>query len=128
MRGGSTQRALYIGGVDRPNRTKAATSQRGSSLQRTSGNLEQPMGRRGARKKSKEINVYRRRRILAICVVLLGALALVFAAFTQTSGSRERTLPIDPNNAVPDVLLAEVAGVGIFTPIRPEELTGLGYH
>jgi hypothetical protein len=86
------------------------------------------VGRRGARKKSKEINVYRRRRILAICVVLLGALALVFAVFTQTSGSREQTLPIDPNNAVPDVLLAEVARVGIFTPIRPEELTGLGYH
>ncbi len=86
------------------------------------------MGRWGTRKKSKETNVYRRRRIVAICVVLLGILALVLAAFAQTSGSRDRTLPIDPYNAGPDVVLAEVAHVVISTPIRPEELTGLGYH
>jgi hypothetical protein len=73
--------------------------------------------------------VYRRRRIFAVSVVLLGILALVLAAFAQVvPGAKDRALPIDPNNAGPDVLLAEVAGVNISSPIRPEELTGLGYH
>jgi len=92
------------------------------------GDAAQPLGRRGTRK-PKEINVYRRRRIFAVSVVLLGILALVLAAFAQVvPGAKDRALPIDPNNAGPDVLLAEVAGVNISSPIRPEELTGLGYH
>jgi hypothetical protein len=73
--------------------------------------------------------VYRRRRVLAVtAVVLLGILALVPAAFIQTSGESERVLPIDPNNAGPDAVLAEVSGVYVSSPIRPENVTGLGYH
>ncbi len=72
--------------------------------------------------------MYRRRRMLAVSVVLLGILALVLAAFVQTSRAREQALPIDPNNAGPDAVLAEVAGVDISCPVRPEDVTGLGYH
>ena len=96
-------------------------------------NLRRPLSRRDVierqrARKSKGTSVYRRRRALAIAVFLLGVLALVLAAFAQTSGARNQALPIDPNNAGPDVVLAEVAGVEISSPIRPEDLTGLGYH
>jgi hypothetical protein len=72
--------------------------------------------------------VYRRRRILAVSIILLGILALVFVAFVQASRASEQTLPVDPNNAAPDVVLAEVAGVALSSPVRPEDVTGLGYH
>ncbi|HLL38271.1 MAG TPA: hypothetical protein VK357_01220 [Rubrobacteraceae bacterium] len=73
--------------------------------------------------------MYLRRRMLAVSViVLLGVLALVPAAFMQSSGASERALPIDPNNAGPDAVLAEVAGVAVSSPVRPEDVTGLGYH
>ena len=121
MRGGSAQRAQHVE-PERPNGTKVAPS-----------NLRRPSSRRAITerqraRKSKGTNVYRRRRALAIAVFLLGVLALVLAAFAQTSGARDQALPIDPNNAGPDVVLAEVAGVEISSPIRPEDLTGLGYH
>jgi hypothetical protein len=66
--------------------------------------------------------------MLAVSVILLGVLALVFAAFAQTSGAGGELFPIDPNNAGPDAELAEVAEVSISSPIRPEDVTGLGYH
>jgi hypothetical protein len=67
--------------------------------------------------------------MLAVSViVLLGVLALVPAAFMQSSGASERALPIDPNNAGPDAVLAEVAGVAVSSPVRPEDVTALGYH
>ena len=67
---------------------------------------------------------------MAISLLVLGALALVFAVLVQTQagGAAERAVPIDPNHAGPDAVLAEAAGVGISTPIRPANLTGLGYH
>ena len=67
---------------------------------------------------------------MAISLLVLGALALVFAVLVQTqaSGAAEQAVPIDPNNATPDTVLAEAAGVGISTPVRPANLTGLGYH
>ncbi|MGH3147766.1 MAG: hypothetical protein ACRDTR_18385 [Rubrobacter sp.] len=85
---------------------------------------------REARKAERETDVYRRRRLMAISFLVLGALALVFAVLVQTraSDAAERAVPIDPNNAGPDTVLAEAAGVGISTPIRPANLTGLGYH
>ena len=58
----------------------------------------------------------------------MAALALVLIAFAQASGARDRSLPIDPNNAGPDTVLAEVDGVSISSPIRPDGITGLGYH
>jgi hypothetical protein len=67
---------------------------------------------------------------MAVALVVLGALVLVFAVLVQTqaSGATEQAVPIDPNNATPDTVLAEAAGVGISTPVRPASLTGLGYH
>lgn len=85
---------------------------------------------REARKAEREAGVYRRRRLMAISLLVLGALALVFAVLVQTQASdaAESAVPIDPNNAGPDTMLAEAAGVEISTPIRPANLTGLGYH
>src|ERR671938_1143227 len=115
MRGGSAQRAQYVG-PGYPNNTKAVVNQRRPAP-----------GRRGTRKPSRT-NIYRRRRVLAVIVVLLSILVLILAAFAQDSEVSDRGLPIDPNNAGPDVALAEVAGIYISSPIRPENLTGLGYH
>jgi hypothetical protein len=83
--------------------------------------------RREARKAAKE-SVYRRRRIMAVCLVVLGVLALIFAVFAGNSGATGNAVPIDPNNAGPDTVLATAAGVEISTPIRPADLTGIGYH
>ena len=67
---------------------------------------------------------------MAAALLVLGAVALVFAVFVQTKAAdtAEHAVPIDPNNAGPDTVLAEAAGVSISTPIRPASLTGLGYH
>lgn len=122
MRGGSAQRAQDVG-LERRSKTKAVASGRRSPAP----NRRDTLGRRGTRK-PKQTAVYRRRRLLAVAVVLLSILALVLAVLTRTSGAAERALPIDPNNAGPDVVLAQVAGVYISSPVRPESLTGLGYH
>jgi hypothetical protein len=103
-----------------PNRRRPA-------LRRDDAAVRWPARYRDARS-PKGASVYRRRRTFAVSVVLLGILALVLAAFVQTTGARDQALPIDPNNAGPDAVLAEVAGVSIFSPIRPEDVTGLGYH
>jgi hypothetical protein len=81
-------------------------------------------------RKVKRDEVYRRRRLMAVALLVLGAVALVFAVFVQTKASdtAERSVPIDPNNAGPDTVLAAAAGVDVSTPIRPANLTGLGYH
>lgn len=122
MRGGSAQRAQYVG-LGSPNETKAAPSNR----RRSPSDRRDPVKRRRARK-PKPTGVYWRRRILAVSVTLLGVLALVLAAFTQVPGTRDQALPIDPDIAGPGVILAKAAGVEISSPIRPEALTGLGYH
>jgi hypothetical protein len=81
-------------------------------------------------RKAKRGEVYRRRRLVAALLLALGAVTLIFAVFVQTSASDtgQGAVPIDPNNAGPDTVLAEAAGVGISTPIRPASLSGLGYH
>ena len=67
---------------------------------------------------------------MAVSLLAFGAVALIFAVFVQTraADTAERAVPIDRNNAGPDTVLAEAAGVDISTPIRPASLTGLGYH
>jgi hypothetical protein len=79
---------------------------------------------------AKRGEVYKRRRLMAVSLLVLGAIALVFAVVVQTraSDTAERAVPIDPNNAGPATVLAEASGVAISTPIRPASLTGLGYH
>lgn len=65
---------------------------------------------------------------MAAGLLVLGVLALVFAVFAGTSDATEKAVPIDPNNAGPETVLADVGGVSITTPIRPASLTGIGYH
>lgn len=117
MRGGSTQRAQDVG-PDRPPGTQAPENRRPGF----------DVADRRRTRKPKNPGVYLRRRILAVSVILFGVLALVLAAFAQTSSEDERALPIDPNSAGPGVVLAVVDGVGISSPVRPENLAGLGYH
>jgi hypothetical protein len=52
---------------------------------------------------------------MAVSLLVLGAVALVFAVFVQAKASdtAERAVPIDPNNAGPATVLAEAAGVDI---------------
>lgn len=72
--------------------------------------------------------VYRQRRLMVGSLALLGVLALFLAVLVQSPGAAEQPLPIDPNEAGPDAVVAEADGLGISTPIRPADLTGLGYH
>ena len=60
-------------------------------------------------RKAKRGEVYRRRRFMAVSLLVLGAVALVFAVFVQTKASdtAERAVPIDPNNAGPATVLAQ---------------------
>ena len=65
---------------------------------------------------------------MAIGLFFSFVLALVLAVILQAPDTAEPTVPIDPGNAAPDTVLAKAAGIDISTPIRPESLTGLGYH
>ena len=125
MRGGNTQRAQYVGPTS-PSVAHAAPNRRKPTPEHGIP-AERPAGGRVALK-ARDRGVYRRRRILAVSIILLGILALVFVAFVQASRASEQTLPMDPNNAGPDVVLAEVAGVALSSPVRPEDVTGFGYH
>lgn len=131
MRGGNAQKAQHVG--HRLSDDAHATPNRYKPISRredTGGpQAGRPLNHWRARGKPKGTGVYLRRRMLAVSViVLLGILALVPAAFMQSSGASERALPIDPNNAGPNAVLAEVAGVAVSSPVRPEDVTGLGYH
>jgi len=129
MRGVDARRAQHVG--DRPEARQAAgrATQPGRHGRRGGSPAGSFVELREARK-AKRGEVYRRRRLMAVALSVLGAVVLVFAVFAQarTSHTAERAVPIDPNNAGPDTVLAEAAGVSISTPIRPASLTGLGYH
>ncbi len=77
---------------------------------------------------AEKARVYRRRRLAAFSVVVLGILVLVFAAFTQASVVESDPLPIDPNSASPATVLATVSEVRISPPIRPVSLSAIAYH
>ena len=129
MRGGNAQGAQHLGDRrDAPvhRLTTRRTTRPGLAGDRTESNF---IELREARK-AKQDDIYRRRRFMAVSLLVLGAVALVFAVFVQTKASdtAERAVPIDPNNAGPATVLAEASGVSISTPIRPASLTGLGYH
>ena len=123
MRGGNAQWPQYVESR-RSNGPNAAPNRRRPTARRTDA-TRRAAGYRAARK-PQATGVYQRRRVLAISVVVLAALALVLVAFAQASGARDRSLPIDPNNAGPDTVLAEVDGVSISSPIRPDGITGVG--
>lgn len=130
MRGGNANRTQHIGqqrtNVADPIRTREG--RHSSPSGRRPGNASDRIAERREARKVAHENVYRQRRVLAVCLLVLGVLALVVAVFAGTSGATERAVPIDPNNAGPDTVLAEAAGLDISTPIRPANLTGIGYH
>lgn len=72
--------------------------------------------------------LYQRRRLLLGSLALLGALSLIFAVLVQSPGAADQPLPINPNEAGPETVVAKAEGVEITTPVRPGNLTGLGYH
>jgi len=132
MRGLDAQKAQHVG--DRPERPgRGRTPRRAPQPGAKNGRAGTPAGNfvelREARK-AKRGEVYKRRRLVAAVLLALGAITLILAVFVQTSVSDtgEGAVPIDPNNAGPDTVLAEAAKVGISTPIRPASLSGLGYH
>lgn len=125
MRGGNVQKTRHVG------QRRGSHSVGRANLRSVTPPPDRRAGvlaeRREARKANKA-GVYRRRRIMAIGLFLSFALALVFAVLVQAPDSSEPAIPIDPGNAAPDTVLAEAAGGDISTPIRPESITGLGYH
>src|SRR5215213_8455594 len=132
MRGLDAQRAQHVGDrpeTPRPRRTPGRTKQPGAKPHRAGSPAANFVELHEARK-AKRGEVYRRRRLIAAILLALGAVALIFAVFVQTraSDTGEGAVPIDPNNAGPDTVLAEAARVSISTPIRPASLSGLGYH
>ncbi len=67
---------------------------------------------------------------LVVLLALVAILFLVAALLVSraATGARNREIPLDLNSVGSDVVLAEVAGVDIASPIHPEDLTALGYH
>lgn len=143
MRGGFAQKAQHVGhrreALAEP-RKSGIRSRRGPTGRSSTGDAGHRPGDPGGKldkfreaRKASRASVYRRRRIMAVCLLVLGILALVFAVFVQTSSSgasdaSESAVAIDPNNAGPYTVLAEAGRIEISTPIRPANLTGLGYH
>src|ERR671921_810324 len=114
MRGGNAQRAQHLGDRREKPGHRGATrrpTRLGPAGDRTGSNF---IELREARK-AKRGEVYRRRRFMAVSLLVLGAVALVFAVFVQAKAANtaERTVPIDPNNAGPSTVLAEAAEVDI---------------
>jgi hypothetical protein len=126
MRGGNAQGAQHLGGRREAPVHRRITARPGPAGERTESSFIELRETR----KAKRGEVYRRRRFMAVSLLVLGAVALVFAVFVQTKASdtSERAVPIDPNNAGPATVLAQASAVSISTPIRPASLTGLGYH
>ena len=131
MQGSNLRRAQHVG-HRRKIESAPLRSRRGSSTLQQGGEIPRDPSERLKVRRAREeerTSLFRRRRALAICALLLGVLALVLAMFAQSSsGAVENEVPIDPNAANPDAVLAEAGGISISTPIRPTSLTGIGYH
>lgn len=131
MHGGNLRRARNVG---HRNKIESAPrrSRRGSGVPGQEGKIPRDLSERLEARRVREeerVTLFRRRRTMAIFALLLGVLALVLAMFAQgSSGTVENEVPIDPNAANPDAVLAEAGGIDISTPIRPTSLTGIGYH
>lgn len=131
MRGGHTHGAQHVGHVRRlangPASHRANLREAREKAPR-GGVLEARRRAREEARKARQARVYLRRRLAAAGVVLIVALTFVLAVFAQASEAADRSVPIDPANAAPDTVLARVGEVDISTPIRPSDITGIGYH
>src|SRR5215204_4575152 len=103
MRGGNVQKARHVG-QGREARAASRANLRSATLPEGAGRRAGTIVERREARKANKDSVYRRRRIMAFGLLLSFVLALV------------------------STVLAEAAGVEISTPVRPESLTGLGYH
>ena len=72
--------------------------------------------------------VQRNKKTTLISLVCVVVVVLIFAIISQSSDAAEQYQPVDPDKAGPATVLAETAGIEVSTPVRPENLTGLGYH
>jgi len=66
--------------------------------------------------------------LLAVSLLVLGLLAVVLALVLSSGRGGGQGLPINPQSAGTDAVLAEVSGQEITTPVHPERMTALGYH
>ena len=121
------QKARYVG-QRRHTPSASRANLRNVAPPRRNGRRPGALDERREARKANKASIYRRRRFMAVGLLLSFALALVLAVVLQSPDAAERAVPIDPGNAAPDTVLAQAAGVDISTPIRPESLTGLGYH
>ena len=138
MRGNHTQKPQHVGpgrslasGPRRPRYDRNTAPKYEIDLEGVSPSRSENRNfskKRDSRTGQKTTNLYHRRRAMAIGLLVLGLVALVVAVFTQTSVATEGELPIDPNNAAPDTVLATASGTSISTPIRPVDIAALGYH
>src|SRR5215217_931997 len=109
MRGLDAQRAQHVGGQPEETRRMLGRNTQAGATARRAGNPAGNFVELREARKAKRGEVYRRRRLMAVALLVLGATALVFAVFVQTKAS-------------------DTAEVSISTPIRPASLSGLGYH
>lgn len=72
--------------------------------------------------------VQKNKKTALTALVCVAVISLVFALMAQSSEASSRPLPVDPSNAAPDTVLAGTLDIEVSTPVRPENLTGLGYH
>src|SRR5215213_2940439 len=128
MRGGNVQKARHVVRQRREVPLALPANRRSAVSPHQPGRRAGAVIERREARKANKAGVYRRRRVMAVGLLLSFVLALVFAVLAGTPEAAERAVPIDPGNAAPDTVLAEAAGVEISTPIRPASLTGLGYH
>src|SRR5215212_2627303 len=128
MRGGNVQKSRHVVRQRREVPLPSLVNRRSAVPPHRAGRRASSLIERREARKANKAGVYRRRRVMAVGLLLSFVLALVLAVLAGTPKAAERTVPIDPGNAAPDTVLAEAADVEISTPIRPESLTGLGYH
>src|SRR5918993_1460650 len=118
MRGGNAQGAQHLGGRREAPVHRRITARPGPAGERTESSFIELRETR----KAKRGEVYRRRRFMAVSLLVLGAVALVFAVFVQTKASdtSERAVPIDPNNAGPDPMLQNANVIEIKPDANPD--------
>jgi hypothetical protein len=140
MQGGSGKEAQHVGSRRTHSKRIGSIQQPVWDSTRSRAELRRGEARRvvaerraaldvGSRRVRPAKYVYLARRVLALSLLVLGLLAVVLALILSGGRVEGRGgLPIDPQGAGPDAVLAEVSGVSISTPVRPEDLTALGYH
>ena len=103
---------------------------REASQLRRAGRLAGKLGPAGHRNPPGKFRwgVRPRKRLFLGSLGLMGVLALLFAVLVQSPDAAGQTLPINSNEAGPDVALAGAGGIEVSTPVRPADLRGLGYH